>query len=144
MFTLNLVTPEKRVVAGQEIEELFVPGFRGELNILPGHAPLLTSLTPGVLKYRLKGESTLHYVAVSGGYAQVNPEGVNVMAETAERPEELNTARAQEVLKASEKRMLTEVLDEATSKEIQARAARAQARLDLMKLSGGASSSTVH
>lgn len=136
MFTLNLVTPEKRVVAGQEIEELFVPGYRGELNILPGHAPLLTSLNPGILKYRLKGETTLHLVAVSGGYAQVNPQGVNVMAETAERADELNVVRAQEVLKATQQRMLTEVLDEATLKESQAKVARAQARIDLAKLSG--------
>ncbi len=134
MFTLTLVTPEKKIVAGQEVEEVFVPGYRGELNILPGHAPLLTALRPGVLKYRLKGQERLNYVSVSGGYCQVNPTGVNVMAEAAERPEELNVARSEAVLKDVESRMLNEVLDEVTLKKSQEKIARARARLDLAKL----------
>lgn len=102
MFTLTLVTPERRILAGAEIEEVFVPGARGELNILPGHAPLMTILQTGVLKYRLKGESTLHSVAVSWGYAQVNPHGVNVLAETAERGEDIDVARVDLAVKSAE------------------------------------------
>ena len=95
MFQLTLVTPEKKLVAGEEIEEVFVPAYRGELNILPGHAPLMTTLSTGVLRYRLKGETTLHAVAISWGYAQVSPEGVNILAETAERSEEIDVKRVE-------------------------------------------------
>jgi F-type H+-transporting ATPase subunit epsilon len=109
MFTLTLVTPEKKLVTDQEIEEVFVPAFRGELNILPGHAPLMTTLSTGVLKYRLKGESTLHPVAVSWGYCQVNPLGVNVLAETAERPEELDTFRIHKSMQMAEEKLAGEL-----------------------------------
>lgn len=121
MFTLTLVTPERRVVAGAEIEEVFVPGDRGELNILPGHAPLMTTLRPGIVKYRLKGESTLHRVAVSSGYAQVNGAGVNVLAETAERAEDLNAGTIDQNIIDAEARLAapdatTEELEEMTHK----------------------------
>jgi len=105
MFTLTLVTPERRVIAGAEIEEVFVPGDRGELNILPGHAPLMTTLRPGIVRYRLKGESTVHRVAVSSGYAQVNGVGVNVLAETAETADSLNQAEIDAALAEAEARL---------------------------------------
>ena len=105
MFTLTLVTPDRRLVAGAEIEEVFVPGDRGELNILPGHAPLMTTLRPGIVRYRLKGETTLHRVAVSSGYAQVNSRGVNVLAETAERAEDLDQTRIDSALAEAESRL---------------------------------------
>jgi F-type H+-transporting ATPase subunit epsilon len=105
MFTLTLVTPERRLVAAAEIEEIFVSGDRGELNILPGHAPLMTTLRPGILRYRLKGETTLHRVAVSSGYAQVNGAGVSILAETAERAEELDQTRIEKALAAAEARL---------------------------------------
>lgn len=102
MFTLTLVTPERKIVAGAEIEEVFVPGARGELNILPGHAPLITLLNTGVVRYRLKGEARLHSVAVSWGYAQVNPQGVNILAETAERPTDIDLGRIDQAVKTAE------------------------------------------
>lgn len=121
MFTLTLVTPERRLVAGAEIEEVFVPGDRGELNILPGHAPLMTTLRPGIVRYRLKGEATLHRVAVSSGYAQVNGVGVNVLAETAERAEDLDQTRIDAALAEAESRLAAsdasvDELDELTHK----------------------------
>ncbi len=93
MFLLNLFTPEKKLVQNQEIEEVFVTAERGELDILPGHAPLMTSLSPGILRYRRKGENTFISIAVSWGYCQVNPDGVKVLAETAELPEEIDVER---------------------------------------------------
>ncbi len=93
MFLLNLFTPEKKLVQNQEIEEVFVTGDRGELDILPGHAPLMTTLQPGILRYRRKGETSYMSVAVSWGYCQVGPEGVKVLAETAETPEEIDVER---------------------------------------------------
>ncbi len=105
MFTLNLVTPEKKLVAGQEIDEITVPAYRGELDLLPGHAPLMTTLSTGVLRYRLKGESQTYAVAISWGYCQVSPEGVNILAETAERPEEIDLGRAQQAQKTAEQKL---------------------------------------
>lgn len=102
MFTLTLVTPEKKILSGAEIEEVFVPAAAGELNVLPGHAPLMTTLETGVLRYRLKGESTFYPVAISWGYAQVNPNGINVLAETAERPEDIDITRADQSLKEAQ------------------------------------------
>ncbi len=105
MFTLNLVTPEKKLVAGQEIDEILVPAYRGELDLLPGHAPLMTTLNPGILRYRLKGEPQLYAVAISWGYCQVSPEGVNILAETAERPEEIDLDRAHTAKNMAEQKL---------------------------------------
>ena len=85
-----IVTPHRKLVSGLEVEEAFVPAHQGELNILPGHAPLVSTLDPGLLKYRLKGEDTLQILAISWGYVQVTPLGVNILAETAESKEEVN------------------------------------------------------
>ncbi len=105
MFTLTLVTPERKLVAGAEIEEVFVSGDRGELNILPGHAPLMTTLRPGIVRYRLKGETAFHRVAVSSGYAQVNGLGVSILAETAERAEDLDQTHIDLALAEAESRL---------------------------------------
>jgi F-type H+-transporting ATPase subunit epsilon len=140
MFTLTLVTPERRMVAGAEIEEVFVPGDRGELNILPGHAPLMTTLRPGIVRYRLKGESVLHRVAVSSGYAQVNGLGVNVLAETAERAEDLNPSAIDAALAEAEARLTA--LD-ATTEELEAMTHKIEvARVQKQLVTGAASTDT--
>ncbi len=108
---LTLVTPERRLLTDVEVEEVFVPGLRGELNILPGHAPLMTTLTTGVLRYRLKGQTELLPVVVSWGYCQVNPKGVVVLAETAERPEDIDQDRALAAWKLSQERLDSGELD---------------------------------
>lgn len=128
MFTLTLVTPEKKLVSGQEIEEVFVPAYAGELNILPGHAPLMTTLSTGVLRYRFKGETTLHPVAISWGYCQVNPTGVNVLAETAERPEEIDLNRVKASRATAEEKLASAEMTPEELEKFQGKIARAQAR----------------
>lgn len=103
MFELNVVTPDKKLVAGAEMEEVFVPAHRGELNILPGHSPLVSTLDPGVLKYRLKDDSETHAVAISWGYVQITPSGVNILAETAESRADIDLEKAKQELKDIEK-----------------------------------------
>ena len=103
MFNVNIVTPSKSIVKDTEAEEVFVPGHRGELNILPGHVPLVTTLTPGVLKYRLKGSSDLKSVAISWGYCEVTPQGVSILADTAEAKEEIDKARCEKAMKTMRK-----------------------------------------
>ncbi len=88
-----------------EIDELIVPADRGELDILPGHAPLMTTLHAGVLRVRIKGKSEFRQAAISWGYVQVNQTGVTVLADTAEWPEEIDKLRAEEQYKRAMSRL---------------------------------------
>lgn len=144
MFAVTIVTPEKKVLMGIECEELFVPGFRGELNILPGHAPLLTTLEHGILKYRLKGESNLHFMAVSSGYCQVNPTGVIVMTDTAETPEEIDVERAKASFHAGDAQIQSGEIDSEALAQIQSRMNRAAVRQEVAKLAVTPSGMTTH
>ncbi|HTF45579.1 MAG TPA: F0F1 ATP synthase subunit epsilon [Terriglobales bacterium] len=91
-FQLEIVTPEKMIVNGLA-EEVQIPGSNGFLGILPGHAPLITELSSGELSYR-QGASTYRFV-VAWGFAEVLPDRVTILAETAERAEEIDVNRAQ-------------------------------------------------
>lgn len=101
-FQLEIVTPEKLVVK-DAVEELQMPGANGYLGILPGHAPLITELAIGELTYKLGG--TTHRLAVAWGFAEVLPDRVTILAETAERPEDIDVARAQESKSRAEERL---------------------------------------
>lgn len=88
---LEVVTPERRVLA-ETVDMVTVPGLGGELGILPGHTPLISQLQTGLLSYAKSGKtSQLH---VSGGFIEVRDDHVSVLAEIAERPEEIDAARA--------------------------------------------------
>jgi F-type H+-transporting ATPase subunit epsilon len=142
MFTFSLVTPEKKLVSKAELEEVFVPAFRGELNILPGHAPLMTTLETGILRYRLKGETTLHQVAVCWGYCHVNPQGVTVLAETAERPEEVDADRAKATLATAQQQLKVPGITPENLQKFQSKLTRAQVRLNVAQQKG--TSTTTH
>ena len=102
-FKLEIVTPEKKVV-DTTAEEMQIPGKNGYLGILPGHAPLITELAVGEITFRENsGEQRL---AVAWGFAEVLPDKVTILAETAERPAEIDVARA-EKSKARAEQMLT-------------------------------------
>ncbi|MGH9883732.1 MAG: F0F1 ATP synthase subunit epsilon [Pyrinomonadaceae bacterium] len=88
---LDVVTPERRVLA-ESVDMVTVPGLGGELGILPGHTPLISQLQTGVLSY-VKGGNTFQ-LHVSGGFVEVKDDQVSVLAEVAERPEEIDAARA--------------------------------------------------
>ena len=90
---LEIVTPDKLLVH-ERVDGVQIPGKNGELGILPGHAPLITTLTIGEMSYR-QGTNT-HYLAVAWGFAEVLPHKVTILADTAERAEEINLKRAQE------------------------------------------------
>ncbi|HEX7295353.1 MAG TPA: F0F1 ATP synthase subunit epsilon [Pyrinomonadaceae bacterium] len=88
---LEVVTPERRVLS-EPVDMVTVPGLGGELGILPGHTPLISQLQTGVLAYAQSGKSfQLH---VSGGFVEVRDDQVSVLAQVAERPEEIDAARA--------------------------------------------------
>jgi F-type H+-transporting ATPase subunit epsilon len=101
-FQLEIVTPEKMVVK-DSAEEAQIPGKNGYLGILPGHAPLITELAVGEITYR--NGSTTRHLAVAWGFAEVLPDKVTILAETAERPGEINKQRATEAKQRAEERL---------------------------------------
>jgi F-type H+-transporting ATPase subunit epsilon len=133
MFKLTVVTPERRLVMEQEIEQVTVPAFRGELNILPGHVPLITTLGTGIIRWQLKGDSTVHKAVISWGYCQVNPNGVDILADLLELPAEIDLDQAKETLVKGEKRLAGEFLDDQTWDEVQRQISRARAEFELSK-----------
>lgn len=134
MFKLRLVTPTKKIVDELEVSEVFVPGFRGEIDILPGHAPLVTTLATGILKYREKDSSTFHSFAVSWGYCEVHPEGVTVLADTAEAPDEIDTVRAKEAYNRAQREIGTTAVSEAAMVKFQNKLKRAEVRLAVSQI----------
>jgi len=107
-FQLEIVTPEKLVVK-DAAEEAQIPGLSGYLGILPGHAPLITELAVGTITYRASGVS--HTLAVAWGFAEVLPDKVTILAETCERPEEIDAERARKAKDRAEQRLKSSSLD---------------------------------
>jgi F-type H+-transporting ATPase subunit epsilon len=101
-FQLEIVTPEKKVV-DTAATEAQIPGKNGYLGILPGHAPLITELAVGEVKFHAGAEE--QRLAVAWGFAEVLPDKVTILAETAERPNEINVERAREAKQRAEQRL---------------------------------------
>ena len=99
VFQLEIVTPEKRVV-DTAAAEAQIPGKNGYLGVLPGHAPLITELAVGEITFR--SDSGEQRLAVASGFAEVLPDKVTVLAETAERAEEINVERARKAKERAE------------------------------------------
>jgi F-type H+-transporting ATPase subunit epsilon len=98
---LEIVTPERQLVR-QPVSEVQVPGKDGALGILPGHAALLGQLGAGALSYTAAGQS--HYLAIYGGFVEVLEDHVRVLADSAEKAEDIDLGRAKADLeKATEK-----------------------------------------
>jgi F-type H+-transporting ATPase subunit epsilon len=93
---LDIVTAE-RVVFSEDVDEVIAPGIEGQLGILPHHAPLMTTLHTGELRVKKAGEELS--MVISGGYLEVRPDRVIVLADVAERAEEIDLARAEEAKK---------------------------------------------
>ena len=101
-LNLTVVTRERKIVDG-EVDEVVLPGSEGELGILPGHTPLLTVLKVGVLSYR-KGEER-SYVAIAHGFAEALADRVTVLAQMAERAEEIDVTKAKAAQERAEQRL---------------------------------------
>lgn len=115
---LEIVTAE-RTVYSDDIDVLVAPGVEGELGILPHHAPLMTMLQPGELLLRKMGEETV--MAITGGFMEVRYDKVVILADAAERVEDIDIERAEAAKKRAEERLKSGVTD--------VDAARAQAAL---------------
>ena len=126
---LEIVTPERLVVKDRAVE-IQIPGRNGYLGILPGHAPLITELAVGEIVYANAGVST--HLAVAWGFAEVLPDKVTILAETAERAEDIDVARA-EAARDRAQQHIKQAEDAAAYEEAAQALARAEARLAVAK-----------
>ena len=122
---LDVVTAE-RVVFSDEVDVIVAPGIEGQLGVLPHHAPLMTILKPGELLVRKDGEE--FSLVITGGFLEVRPDRVIVLADAAERVEEIDMARAEEAKRRAQEQ-LRERPPEVDAAQAQAALLRALARL---------------
>ncbi|HYL15104.1 MAG TPA: F0F1 ATP synthase subunit epsilon [Terriglobales bacterium] len=101
-FQFEIVTPEKLVVR-DVAEEMQIPAKNGYIGVLAGHAPLITELAVGEITYRNDGYT--HHIALAWGFAEVLPDKVTILAENAERADEIDVKRAQEAKERAEQRL---------------------------------------
>jgi F-type H+-transporting ATPase subunit epsilon len=130
---LEIVTPE-RLVVNDTAEYIEIPGKTGYLGVLPGHAPLITEIAVGEISYTNAGKTKR--LAVAWGFAEVLQNKVTILAETAEKAEEIDTARAEAAKKKAEAELQKAGVD--GNKDAQAALDRANARLDVAGKSGKA------
>ena len=102
VFQLEIVTPDKKVV-DTAAEEVQIPGKNGYLGVMPGHAPLITELAVGEVTFR--AANATERLAVAWGFAEVLPGKVTILAETAERPSEIDVERARKAKERAEERL---------------------------------------
>jgi F-type H+-transporting ATPase subunit epsilon len=123
---LEIVTPEKLAYRDQ-VDEVIVPGIDGQLGILPHHAPLLTVL--GIGELRIRKGSDEEYFAIAGGFLQVRPDKVVVMAETADMASEIDIARAEQARKDAEAALSSSYVEAADMANARAALDRALLRI---------------
>ncbi len=100
---LHIVTPDKLLVR-EQVDEVEIPGTEGYFGVLPGHTPMLASLSVGEMWYRRGQERT--YLALANGFAEVLPDRVTILAQLAERAEDIDVARAEEAKRRAEARLV--------------------------------------
>ena len=129
---LEIVTPE-RLVEKDTVEEVQIPGKKGYLGILPGHAPLITELGVGEIIYKVSGLT--RHISVAWGFAEVLPDKVTILAETAERAEDIDIERARKAKERAEER-LRSASGEVDYQRALTALDRANARLDVAERKG--------
>jgi F-type H+-transporting ATPase subunit epsilon len=127
---LDIVSPEGQIFAG-EAEALFVKGAEGELGLYPGHLQLLTKIAPGAIRIQQTGQEELLYI--SGGLLEVQPHHISILADSVERPQDVNEAAALEAKQAAEK-LLSSKDSSVDYKKTQQDLAEAIAKLHVLEL----------
>jgi F-type H+-transporting ATPase subunit epsilon len=128
-LTLEITTP-MRMVVSEDVDEVVAPGIEGYFGVLPGHAPFLTTLGIGTVSYRIGRDE--HRLAVAGGFAEVRNDKVIILADTAERPVEIDVARAERARERAE-RLLSGRQEDVDFARAQAALARALTRLNVAR-----------
>jgi F-type H+-transporting ATPase subunit epsilon len=100
---VDIVTAERVVYSDEGVDEVVAPGIEGELTVLPHHAPLLTMIKPGVMRI-VKGSEDID-MAITGGFLEVRDDRVTILADAAERAEDIDTVRAEEARRRAERRL---------------------------------------
>ena len=126
---LEIITAE-RVVYSDDVDVVVAPGIEGELGILPHHAPLMTALAPGEIRVRKEGQEA--FLAVSGGFLEVMANKVTILADSAERSEEIDEARVQQAMKRAQERLAMRSSDMDLERAV-ASLRRSQARLKVVQ-----------
>ena len=127
---LDIVTAE-RVVYSEEVDMIVAPGAEGQLGILPHHAPLMTTLQAGELRVKRGGEEDS--LAISGGFLEVRPDRVIVLADTAERAEEIDMTRAEAAKQRAEQRLVDKRAPGLDEARVETALRRAMARLTVVE-----------
>ena len=126
---LEIITAERQVYS-DEVDAVVAPGIEGQLGILPHHAPLMTVLQPGELLIRKGGEEA--YLAVTGGFMEVLANKVTVLADAAERSDEIDEQRAQEAIERAQERIRNRESDEQLEEALRS-LRRAQVRVGIAR-----------
>ena len=108
-FNLTIVSAERKIFEG-EVKQIQATGVEGELGILPGHTPLLTAIKPGIVKFILQ-DGNEDVIYVSGGFLEVQPNIVTVLADVAIRGSELDADRIREAKRKAEENIVSHVSD---------------------------------
>jgi F-type H+-transporting ATPase subunit epsilon len=124
---LELVTPE-RLLVSEEVDEIIAPGYEGEFGVLPEHTQYLAILSIGVLRYR-KGDE-VRKVAVGGGFAEVAPDRVVILADVAEKAEEIDVDRARRAYERPEGAIKDLPMDDTSYYKMRGALQRAIARME--------------
>jgi F-type H+-transporting ATPase subunit epsilon len=126
LLNLEITTPTRLVVA-DTVDEVVAPGIEGSFGVLPGHAPFLTTLGVGIVTYRIGRDE--QRLAIAGGFAEVRNDKVIILADSAERPEEIDRTRAEAAKERAERRLSGRSQEEVDYARCQAALARALTRL---------------
>lgn len=129
MFHLTLVTPDQTIVKKAELAEITLPAFSGELNILPGHTPLMTTLTTGRISFRLQSGEFGEYL-LAWGYCQVTDDEVLVLAENLLAKHEVDKTSVLNKIKNWDDRLQSEVLDDESYKNFLTETAHLRSQLE--------------
>ena len=125
-LTLEIATPARQIVA-ETVDEVVAPGREGYFGVLPGHAPFLTTLGIGEITYRIGREE--YHLAAAGGFAEVRNDKVIMLLDIAERPEEIDRARAERARERAERRLAARTQEDVDYNRALAALMRALVRL---------------
>lgn len=134
LLTLEVATPE-RLLLKEQVKGVTVPGLDGELGILPEHAPLLSELGDGPLSYEMENGQK-KFLSICGGYVEVLPDHVRVLAAQAESADEIDAKRAESALQRANERLLHPTADVDVARALNS-LKRAQARIAVAKHAAG-------
>ncbi|MFS4436972.1 ATP synthase F1 subunit epsilon [Paracoccaceae bacterium GXU_MW_L88] len=109
LMQFDLVSPERKLIS-EEVQAVQIPGTEGELTAMPGHAPFLTTLRPGVVRV-IKPTGTEEFV-VTGGFAEVTQTGTSILAEEARKKEDMSRDMLEELMRRTEEEMANAEADE--------------------------------